>query len=186
MIKTGLRRLTISYSRISFADVATKLGLDSAEDAEFVCAQAVRDAVIEAELDHEQQFLKSSVRSMPPVPPRLPPPTPAPLSTLVQTVQNQYSTLEPQAAFHRRIRFCMEVRNEAVKVCPRASGFYAPRRWGMGATSLRRAFSPRPFQSMRYPAEDDLKKKEDKEIKDSEHVVEKLADELRDELEDDE
>ena len=39
VIKTGLRSLCLAYSRISFKDVAAKLGLGSAEDAEFLCAK---------------------------------------------------------------------------------------------------------------------------------------------------
>lgn len=61
VIKTGLRRLSLSYSRISFADVAAKLSLGTAEDAEFVCAKAVRDGVIDVELDHEAGCLRSKV-----------------------------------------------------------------------------------------------------------------------------
>jgi 26S proteasome regulatory subunit N3 len=39
VIKTGLRKLAASYSRISFRDIATKLQLGSPEDAEFLCAK---------------------------------------------------------------------------------------------------------------------------------------------------
>ena len=39
VIKTGLRKLAASYSRISFVDVAAKLQLGSSEDAEFLCAK---------------------------------------------------------------------------------------------------------------------------------------------------
>lgn len=39
VIKAGLRKLSVSYSRLSFQDVADKLHLGSAEDAEFVCAK---------------------------------------------------------------------------------------------------------------------------------------------------
>ena len=45
VIKTGLRALATAYSRLSFASVASKLGLGSAEDAEFLCAK-VRSAVV--------------------------------------------------------------------------------------------------------------------------------------------
>ena len=50
---TGLRRINTSYSRISFVDIAAKLKLDSAEDAEYVCAKNIRDGVIKAQLDHD-------------------------------------------------------------------------------------------------------------------------------------
>lgn len=39
VIKTGLRALAVAYSRISFRDIAAKLGLGSPEDAEFLCAK---------------------------------------------------------------------------------------------------------------------------------------------------
>jgi 26S proteasome regulatory subunit N3 len=47
VIKTGLRKISLSYSRISLADIASKLTLDDAASAEFVCAKAIRDGVIE-------------------------------------------------------------------------------------------------------------------------------------------
>ena len=47
VIKTGLRAISLSYSRISLADVASKLTLGSREDAEFIVAKAIRDGVIE-------------------------------------------------------------------------------------------------------------------------------------------
>ena len=39
VIKTGLRKLATSYSRINFSDIAAKLQLGSPEDAEFLCAK---------------------------------------------------------------------------------------------------------------------------------------------------
>ncbi len=39
VIKTGLKKISLTYSRISFADIATKLHLDSATDAQFLCAK---------------------------------------------------------------------------------------------------------------------------------------------------
>ncbi len=40
VIKTGVRMISLSYSRISLADIAQKLQLDSPEDAEFIVAKA--------------------------------------------------------------------------------------------------------------------------------------------------
>ncbi len=91
VIKTGLRNISLSYSKISFADVAQKLNLDSAEDAEHVCAKAIMDGVIDAALDHDQGFLRS------------------------RETGNSYSTTQPEQAFNARIEFCLEVRNDAVK-----------------------------------------------------------------------
>ena len=39
VIKAGLRLISLSYQRISLADVAAKLQLDSAEDAQFIVAK---------------------------------------------------------------------------------------------------------------------------------------------------
>ena len=36
VIKTGIRMICLSYSRISLKDIAAKLCLDSADDAEFI------------------------------------------------------------------------------------------------------------------------------------------------------
>ena len=39
VIKTGVRMINLSYSRISLTDIAQKLQLDSPEDAEFIVAK---------------------------------------------------------------------------------------------------------------------------------------------------
>ena len=91
VLKTGLRKLSVSYSRIELSDVATKLRLPSTQAAEYVCAKAIRDGVIEATIDHARGVLLSN------------------------DVQDLYATTEPQKAFHKRIVFCLDVHNEAVK-----------------------------------------------------------------------
>ena len=91
VVKTGLRRINVSYSRISLEDVKTKLHLDSVRSAEFVCAKAIKDGVIDAVIDHDNACVKS------------------------KDVADIYSTIEPQKAFHRRVVFCLDVHNEAVK-----------------------------------------------------------------------
>jgi 26S proteasome regulatory subunit N3 len=91
VLKTGLRKISVSYSRISLADVADKLQLPSVQSAEYICARAIKDGVIEASIDHENGWLTSN------------------------EIVDVYSTEEPQKAFHRRIVFCLDVHNEAVK-----------------------------------------------------------------------
>lgn len=91
VIKTGLRKINTSYSRISLKDICTKLSLESPEDAEFIVAKAIRDGVISASINHEGQYIQS------------------------KDTHDIYSTQEPQAAFHRRIVFCLDTHNEAVK-----------------------------------------------------------------------
>ncbi|TMW69505.1 hypothetical protein Poli38472_001661 [Pythium oligandrum] len=91
VIKTGLRKISTSYSRITFSDICAKLALESAQNAEFVCAKAIRDGVIDAVIDHKNGWLQSK-----------------------ETV-NVYTTTDPQQAFQKRIAFCLDVHNEAVK-----------------------------------------------------------------------
>merc|ERR1712113_496143 len=91
VIKTGLRDINLSYSRISLQDIATKLGLDTAQDAAGVVAKAVVDGVIDATIDYDQQFLKSTQKF------------------------DLYSSCEPQKALHKRIAFCLQMHNDTVK-----------------------------------------------------------------------
>jgi 26S proteasome regulatory subunit N3 len=60
VIKTGLRKINVSYSRISFDDICAKLALDNAQDAEFICAKAIRDGVIDATIDHSKGWMQSN------------------------------------------------------------------------------------------------------------------------------
>ncbi|XP_032890956.1 26S proteasome non-ATPase regulatory subunit 3 isoform X1 [Amblyraja radiata] len=91
VIKTGVRMISLSYSRISLNDIAQKLQLDSPEDAEFIVAKAIRDGVIEASINHERGYVQSK-----------------------ETI-DIYGTREPQLAFHQRISFCLDIHNMSVK-----------------------------------------------------------------------
>ncbi|XP_062865310.1 26S proteasome non-ATPase regulatory subunit 3 [Trichomycterus rosablanca] len=91
VIKTGVRMINLSYSRISLADIAQKLQLDSPEDAEFIVAKAIRDGVIEASINHEKGYVQS------------------------KETMDIYGTREPQLAFHQRISFCLNIHNMSVK-----------------------------------------------------------------------
>lgn len=103
VIKTGLRRINVSYSRISFADICAKLALDSPASAEYVCAKAIRDGVIDATIDHENSWMTSN-----------------------ETV-NVYATNEPQQAFHQRVEFCLMVHNEAVRAMRYPADAFTPK-----------------------------------------------------------
>ena len=59
VIKTAVKTISLAYSKITFADIAQKLLLDSPDDAEFIVAKAIRDGVIEAELDHDHGIMQS-------------------------------------------------------------------------------------------------------------------------------
>ncbi|KAJ4883880.1 26S proteasome non-ATPase regulatory subunit 3-like protein A [Raphanus sativus] len=94
VIRTGLRNISISYSRISLTDVAQKLRLNSANpvaDAESIVAKAIRDGAIDATIDHNKGYMVS------------------------KETGDIYSTNEPQNAFNSRIAFCLNMHNEAVR-----------------------------------------------------------------------
>merc|ERR1712029_526018 len=91
VVKTAVRTISLAYSKITFADIAQKLLLDSPEDAEFIVAKAIRDGVIEAVLDHNLGIMQSKDTS------------------------DVYSTREPQIAFNQRIEFCLDLHNHSVR-----------------------------------------------------------------------
>ncbi|RHY03581.1 hypothetical protein DYB36_011961 [Aphanomyces astaci] len=80
VIKTGLRKINTSYSKIRFT--------------------AIKDGVIDAVIDHKNGWMQSK-----------------------ETV-DVYVTNEPQQAFHKRITFCLDVHNEAVKAMRYPPGAY--------------------------------------------------------------
>jgi len=91
VVKAGLRKLHVSYSRLSLQDVADRLSLPSATSAEFVVAKAVRDGVLDATIHHEEGYVQS------------------------HDLIDVYSTKEPAEAFHRRIAYCLTTHNDAVR-----------------------------------------------------------------------
>lgn len=91
VIKTGIRTISLAYSRISLADITKKLHLESEEDAEYIVAKAIRDGVIEAQVNHERGEMTS------------------------RETGDVYSTNEPQAQLRQRINFCLQLHNESVK-----------------------------------------------------------------------
>ncbi len=91
VVKTGLRKINLAYSRISINDLCEKVCLDSAGTTEFVCAKAIRDGVIDARISHEGGWVYNT------------------------NLSDFYSTDEPQQAINKRISFCLDVHNEAVR-----------------------------------------------------------------------
>ncbi|KAK5661757.1 hypothetical protein OQA88_9858 [Cercophora sp. LCS_1] len=91
VIRTGIRMMSLSYSRISLRDICIRLHLGSEESAEYIVAKAIRDGVIEATLDRERGFMKS------------------------KEIGDVYATREPGEAFHDRIRACLALHDESVK-----------------------------------------------------------------------
>lgn len=91
VLKFGLRKLNISYSKISMKDIQQKLSLDSIEETELIVAKAIRDGVIEAVINHEEGFMQS------------------------KEVVDVYTSNDPQHMLNKRIKFCMELHNDAVR-----------------------------------------------------------------------
>jgi 26S proteasome regulatory subunit N3 len=91
VIKTGIRIISLSYSKISLKDICIKLLLDSEELAEYIVAKAIRDGVIEASINHEHGYMKS------------------------KELLDVYSTKMPQDDFDQRIKFCLSLHNDSVK-----------------------------------------------------------------------
>jgi 26S proteasome regulatory subunit N3 len=91
VLKFGLRKIYLSYSRISLADICEKLNLENVQETEYVVAKAIRDGVIEATINHEEQYVQ------------------------IKPQIDIYASNEPMAAFDKRVKFCLELKNEAVK-----------------------------------------------------------------------
>lgn len=85
MIKFGLKKINISYSRISLEDIKTKLGLETISDTEYIVAKAIRDGVISATVEHNKKEVKT------------------------KEIVDVYSSNDPQNVYHKRITFCMDV-----------------------------------------------------------------------------
>lgn len=91
VLKFGLKKLNISYSKISLKDIQSKLGLDTIEETEQIVAKAIRDGVIEAVVDHDKGFMQS------------------------KEVTDVYTSNDPQLMLHKRIKFTMDLHADAVK-----------------------------------------------------------------------
>lgn len=79
VLKAGLRRLSVAYSRIPLADIQRKLGLATVDDAEFVVIKSLKEGLVQGHLDHAAQFLQCDPRS------------------------NTYYTTDPQRILHERL-----------------------------------------------------------------------------------
>lgn len=91
VIKIGLRKINLSYSRISIKDITEKLDLESEKEAEYIIAKAIRDGVFLAKINHDEGYVQS------------------------EEITDIYSTFDPQKAFQRRILFLNNIYSEAIK-----------------------------------------------------------------------
>lgn len=93
VIRAAVRRISVAYSCISMRDVQRKLQLSRPDEAKFILAKAIKEGVCDAELkeDGGDGALKS------------------------KEAGELYSSDEPQFEFNRRIAFCLDLYNQAVK-----------------------------------------------------------------------
>jgi len=103
VIKTGLRKINLSYYKISIKDICQKLKLDNEEDAEYIVSKAIHDGVIDASIDRKDHYVFSKENI------------------------DVYSTQEPELSFHKRIQYCNEIHNGAVKALRFPDNFYKDR-----------------------------------------------------------
>lgn len=91
VIRTGIRRLSLSYSRISLGDICRRLGLESEHSTEYIVAKAIGDGVIEASINRELGYMETT------------------------KPEDVYSTREPAESFDERIRACLVLHDENVR-----------------------------------------------------------------------
>uniref|UniRef100_A0A1I7WUY0 PCI domain-containing protein n=1 Tax=Heterorhabditis bacteriophora TaxID=37862 RepID=A0A1I7WUY0_HETBA len=101
VIKTAVKQISLAYSRITikvckyFQDIAKKLQMNSEIETEYMVAKAIADgsidAVITCDTKDGDRFMRSSETA------------------------DVYRTTEPQTHFDSRIRYCLELHNQAVK-----------------------------------------------------------------------
>ncbi|GBE61809.1 proteasome regulatory protein [Babesia ovata] len=91
VIKGGLRKITLAYSRIPIEKVAQKLGINSIEDTECIIAKAIHDGIIDATIHHDEKYMQSKANV------------------------NIYASDQPMRAFHKRINFCLKLHANAIQ-----------------------------------------------------------------------
>uniref|UniRef100_A0A915CBY4 PCI domain-containing protein n=1 Tax=Parascaris univalens TaxID=6257 RepID=A0A915CBY4_PARUN len=95
VIKTALRQISTAYSCISIKDICNKLLLQSDHEAEYLVAKAIKDGSIEAVITFDTDVSDRYMQS--------------------KETEDIYRTTEPQTHFDTRIRYCLELHNQAVK-----------------------------------------------------------------------
>ncbi|KAL7672128.1 hypothetical protein ACOME3_007022 [Neoechinorhynchus agilis] len=91
VIRSGIRNIGLAYSKISMEDVARKLQIDSAVEAELMVAKAIRNNLVSGKIDHDNSVL------------------------MTETSGDVYSSLEPYRIFRPRIRFCLYTYRKCVE-----------------------------------------------------------------------
>lgn len=91
VIRSGLKKINLSYSKISFEDIRIKLNLPQELDISLIVAKGIKDKVISGFIDTVEKVL------------------------VIQECKDIYSTAEPQVNFQKRINYCINLHDSAVK-----------------------------------------------------------------------
>lgn len=91
VIRAGLKKINLSYSRISYQDIAQKLSLPDGSDVAYVVSKAVRDGVVSGVVDVAKGEL------------------------IITENVDTYGTNIPQQNFQKRIDFCSAIINNCNK-----------------------------------------------------------------------
>jgi 26S proteasome regulatory subunit N3 len=87
VIRAGLKKINLSYSRISFNDISTKLSLPPNSDVETLVSKAIRDGVVSGSVDIMKREL------------------------IINENKDTYGTNIPQLNYQKRIDFCTAIIN---------------------------------------------------------------------------
>ncbi|CAK9304036.1 unnamed protein product [Gordionus sp. m RMFG-2023] len=127
VLKTGIKKINCAYSRVSLPDIAAKLNLKTAKnsvgDCEYILAKAIRDKVIEASVQHNDNgkektggvYLVNGKYAA------LGDQAGKEAMDRKDYFNDTYGTLgegaeeEPCKIFHERINFCLDIHERCVK-----------------------------------------------------------------------
>ncbi|XBW35247.1 hypothetical protein QEN19_000811 [Hanseniaspora menglaensis] len=91
VLKTGIKIICKTYSKIHLKDICLKLKLDSEQTTEYIVAKCIKDNIIEATINYETGVVE----------------------TLKESII--YETKEPQEIFDQRIHFVTQLKNDCIK-----------------------------------------------------------------------
>ncbi|OBA28220.1 PCI-domain-containing protein [Hanseniaspora valbyensis NRRL Y-1626] len=91
VLKTGIKIICKTYSKIHLRDICLKLKLDSEQTAEYIVAKCINDNIIEATINYETGVVETFKESV------------------------IYNTKEPQDIFDQRIQFVTQLKNDCIK-----------------------------------------------------------------------
>merc|ERR1711957_441452 len=90
VLKIGLRKINLSYSRISFEKINEILNPEDPSDIDLILSKAIRDGVFLGKIDQEKKYVES------------------------RDIQDIYSTFDPQNSFKMRIEFLNKIHNDGI------------------------------------------------------------------------